>query len=110
MHTWALPWLDLPYAMGDACLTNNYWQGGGDTFSVNMIRRGAISYYGAVGITTGPVSGLTDFYYMFKELTGASAGTVTLGEVHTSGYSKSKKDYNLLGDPTLQLKLKQVAW
>lgn len=109
-YTWALPWLDLPYSMADSCLTNNYWQGENDTFSVNMLRRGAIAYYGAVGLTFGPVEGLTDFYYLFQELTGMKAGTITLGEVHTSNYSKSKIDFNFLGDPTLQLKLKQVSW
>ena len=97
--------------MADACLTNSYWDGEESTISINMIRKGAIAYYGATGITFGNITmGLTDFYKIIKELTGIDADTTTLGEVHSSNNDKSHNDYILLGDPTLQLKLKQVNW
>ena len=109
-HTVATPWMSLPYVMADACLTNNYWQGQGTTISIGMLRKGAIVYYGAASVTYGPHSGLTHFYDIIEELTGSDANTITLGEVHSSDSDKSKKDYIFLGDPTLQLKLKEVTW
>ncbi|MCK5592286.1 MAG: hypothetical protein KAI72_10060, partial [Candidatus Pacebacteria bacterium] len=66
-----IPWFDLSYNMADACLTNSYWDGEESTISINMIRKGAIAYYGATGITFGNITmGLTDFYKIIKELTG----------------------------------------
>ncbi|MCX6798564.1 MAG: C25 family cysteine peptidase, partial [Candidatus Diapherotrites archaeon] len=47
---WNDSFLDLPMVFADACLTNNYWQGGAYTFGPNWIRKGAIAYYGAVGV------------------------------------------------------------
>jgi len=110
MHVWALPLLDLPYTMAGACLTNSYWKGEEETMSINMLRKGAIAYYGAVSITFGSPTGLTHFYDIIKELTDTDANSVTLGKVHSSNTDKSKLDYVLLADPTLQLKLKQVSW
>ncbi len=43
-------------------------------------------------------------------MTGADSNNITLGKVHSSNNDKSVHDYILLGDPTLQLKLKQVHW
>jgi len=109
-NTWKLPWFDLSYNMGDACLTNDYWKGEQEVISINMIRRGAIAYYGAVSVTFGYSSGLIHFYNMIRGMTGADHNTITLGKVHSSNNREVKKDYVFLGDPTLQLKLKQVTW
>jgi hypothetical protein len=43
--------LRLPVVFGEACLTNNFWQGGAGTMGPNWIRRGAIAYFGAVGVS-----------------------------------------------------------
>ena len=101
-----IPWLDLPYSIGHACLTNNYWQGFSSAFGANMIRKGAIGYLGSAGVTF-----LGSLYCPgeIKRLTGDDHNTVTLGFLPPLG-SLRQLHYIFLGDPTLQLKLKQVNW
>jgi hypothetical protein len=104
-----IPWLNLSLSIGAACLTNNYWQYSNKNFGAHMIRKGAIGYIGAVGVTyttTGiiVVSGIRRL---------GSNSNLTLGKMFLmlgmtgEGYDK---DYSLLGDPTLQPKFKHIDW
>jgi len=98
-----IPWLDLPYVNAMACSTGNYWQADlRGAFSVNAIRRGAIGYWGAVGLAYAGVGYPSK---SLKKLTGADHDAATLGETFLYVWP-----FQLLGDPTLQLKLKQVSW
>lgn len=55
LASWDIPDLDsMPVVFGEACLTNNFWQGGVNTMGPNWIRRGAIAYFGAVGVSQYP--------------------------------------------------------
>jgi len=47
-------YLDLPVVFGDACLTNNFWQGKTSTLGPNWIRYGAIAYYGSASVSHSP--------------------------------------------------------
>ncbi len=110
-----IPWLDLSYVDTDACLTNNFWQGNEVVFGANMIRRGAISYKGAVGLTLF-ISLVEARSLMF--LTEESKNTKSLGEMNEEMYMISgmdienlyRNDYILLGDPTIVPWLKKIEW
>lgn len=110
-----IPWLDLSYVDTDACLTNNFWQGNEVVFGANMIRRGAISYKGSVGLTLF-ISLVEARSLMF--LTEESKNTKSLGEMNEEMYMISgidienlyRNDYILLGDPTIVPWLKKIEW
>jgi beta propeller repeat protein len=45
-----IPPLDLPYVNTLTCLANTVWEGESNTFGPNMLRKGAISYSGGLGL------------------------------------------------------------
>jgi hypothetical protein len=101
-----IPELNSSYVFSHACSTNNFWQGGSKLMSTNMIRNGAISYQGAVGISVSDNSELISL----QKLTGSN---ITLGELNkelTEELNNYKKYYEMIGDPTLNLNLKNVLW
>ena len=103
-----IPWLDLSYALGDACGTGEFWAF--RSFSANWLRKGGISYQGAV-CTTFLIS--PSQMYGIKYLTSDDASTISLGRAHKLLCSDNKftrQHFILFGDPALQLKLKQVTW
>ncbi|MFH1472189.1 MAG: hypothetical protein ABIF85_04760 [Nanoarchaeota archaeon] len=100
-----IPWLDLPFADAQACLTNNYWQGSSATFGPSMIRKGAVGYWGSSGVAYLDCGSNSKH---LKRLTGTEHDTITTGELFTE--ESSHGFYYLLGDPTIQLKLKEVTW
>ncbi|MEM4598513.1 MAG: C25 family cysteine peptidase [Candidatus Diapherotrites archaeon] len=117
-------YLEAPVVFGDACLTNNFWQGLTSTMGPNWIRYGAIAYFAAAGISHSPacISGYsyntTSEYFIEQISKGGRVWTKkSLGEVN-SALDKcteeccmagvcwidlcSYKDYFiLLGDPAL---------
>ncbi len=105
-----IPWLDLPYTFSLACLTNNFFGGQNFTFGPTWIRKGGLSYHASIPSTNG--------YHWEKwavqELTGSSR--LTLGGIATdlinrTDYSSEvKRQYILLGDPTLTPHSKEVIW
>jgi len=114
-----LEWLDFPYSFAMACLTNNYWQGGGKVFGANFIRKGGSGYHGAGGIASGERFA----HYSSKECNAiryltdkeriAAKGTIPLGELHSLliiSEDTIYKDFILLADSTLVPKFKEVDW
>ncbi|MEM0465109.1 MAG: C25 family cysteine peptidase [Candidatus Pacearchaeota archaeon] len=101
-----VPELHLSYVFSHACSTNNFWEGFEKTMGVNMIRKGAIAYIGAVGISYSDNSEAISL----KKLTSSN---ITLGEMNKElikEFSNYKRDYLMIGDPTLKLNLKKVDW
>lgn len=102
-----VPWLDLSYVFAHACLTNNYWQQKNkDLMGVSILRKGAISYQGAVGVS-----------YLDNSETIALQRLLTsnfsLGELNknlSNELSIYDRDYMLLGDPALKPIFKQISW
>ena len=72
-----------------------------------MIRKGAIGYWGATGVASLECNVCR---YIIKNLTGNNCSNITLGETYIDQFGFASWEYILLGDPTLQLKLKQVNW
>jgi len=98
-----IPWLDLPVGMGAACSTNNYWQSHKKNFGAHMLRRGAIAYIGASGISYS-----TSLYMIedaIKELSQDSS--ISLGGMYKKIYYS---DYYLLGDPALKPDFPAISW
>lgn len=113
-----LPWLDLPVAIGDACLTNNFWQGNQNTFGVHMIRKGTIGYYGAAGVSYSSDMA-QDSIRIFTDpstINGSLGDLVkkfiysTVLFISPSTRTVANSHYLLLGDPVLTPKFKQVNW
>jgi len=101
-----IPLLDLSYIFSHACLTSNYWQGEEKLMSANMIRKGAISYQGAVGVGYSDNSEID----AIKILTSTNS---TLGELNKElgkRYKFYKRDYILIGDPVFSPGLKKIDW
>ncbi len=105
-----IPWLDVPVVFNSACLTNDYWQSGSQkNFGAHMIRRGAIVYVGATGVSwSSSDNNVTEAIKLL-----GSNNDLTLGEL------KQQLDknvfnyidyYSLFGDPVLKPKFKAVAW
>lgn len=105
-----IPWLDLPYTISLACLTNNFWGGLEQTFGPTWIRRGGISYHASIPSTNGYHWEL----WAIQELTGASRlelGEISHNLVNRADYNyEVRRHYILLGDPTFTPKSKQVTW
>ena len=99
-----IPALDIPFVLGAACLTNNYFQSTGQGMGPHIIRRGAIGYLGSVGVTY--LSNISKD--AIKSVT-ANTG-ITLGELHKLYSIGMINDYSLLGDPVVQPKLKLISW
>lgn len=101
-----VPPLDLSYVFAHACSTNNYWEGQEKLMGASILRNGAISYQGAVGVSYGDNSeGIA-----LQKLTSSN---ITLGELNKElmlEFSKYKRDYIMLGDPTLQPNFKKIDW
>jgi len=112
LYTNEIPWLDPSYSFAVACLTNNVWVGGKNTFGINLIRKGIISYQAPIGL--GDAAELECLEQAIKKLTENKG--ISLGELHNyiintgCGFKKFKNDYILLGDPTLIPKFKKVKW
>lgn len=113
-----LPWLDLPVAIGDACLTNNFWQGNQNTFGVQMIRKGTVGYYGAAGVSfTSNMAQDSIRIFTDPSTINGSLGDLVKKSIYSSvlfisGSTRTvAKSHNLLlGDPVLTPKFKQVNW
>jgi hypothetical protein len=105
-----IPWLDMPYTFSLACLTNNFWGGGNLTFGPTWLRKGGISYHASIPSTDGYHWEI----WSIQELTTASRRT--LGKIantlieRTNYNSEVKRQYMLLGDPTLIPHAKEVTW
>ena len=98
-----IPDLDLPISIGAACLTNNFWQSTGKGFGPHMLRRGAIGYFGAVGVS------YLDNYLKDTIKTATEDPNINLGQI----YNNKTYDffyYILLGDPAFQPRLKPITW
>jgi hypothetical protein len=129
LETWEIPnigndmYLDLPVVFGDACLTNNFWQGKENTMGPNWIRNGAMAYFGATGVTTSPdcISGYSYktnakrfSEYMSSDIIqpydlGTISGLLSVCVDQCCGPLRDcwmpdcayKNDYIMLGDPLL---------
>ena len=105
-----IPWLDLPYTVSLACLTNDFWGGQNITFGPTWIRKGGISYHASIPSTDGYNWEL----WSMQELTGAarkSLGEIATTLIQRTDYSSEvKRQYILLGDPTLIPEGKEVVW
>jgi len=116
-----LPPLDLSYGVGDACLTNAFFESrGGNLFSANWLRKGGIAYTGSVEVSWICYDGTMKGKVAIKEL--IENPEQTLGEfqskliedrdVHCKRLFRPKnifkQHFTLLGDPTLQIPLKEV--
>lgn len=105
-----IPWLDLPYTVSLACLTNNFFGGGNMTFGPTWIRKAGISYHASIPSTNGYNWAM----WSIQELTASSRQS--LGEIGTNLINRTdynsevKRQYMLLGDPTLVPRAKEVAW
>jgi len=122
LASWDIPDMDsAPVVFAEACLTNNFWQGGVNTMGPNWIRHGAMAYFGAVGVTSGPDcwDGYT-YTHNVNRFMEEKRHCVFLGElsdelatcvpqccgplgycwIHDCAY---RNDYILLGDPCLTL-------
>lgn len=109
-----IPNLDLTYSFGAACSTNNFWRGIDKTFGANMLRKGAVGYHGATGVSYNDVLGCE-----VRALQELTTKDISLGELTTTlytlcdigGYHNSFiTDFILLGDPTLKPIFKEVEW
>lgn len=104
-----IPWLDLSYSIGEACLTNTFWQGGKKTFGVWMLRKGAIGYHGATGTGSGAQNYATN---SIRLLTGPNR--ITLGTIGNNDMMLFNRNFRaemiFLGDPTLRPIFKEVIW
>jgi hypothetical protein len=120
LASWDIPDLDsMPVVFADACLTNNFWQGGVNTMGPNWIRHGAIAYFGAVGVSQSPDC-LSGYSYTCNpnRFMSSMAGGRSLGETSNMiaycvgtccgglGYCwlddcSYRDHYVLLGDPCL---------
>ncbi|MBE9573447.1 MAG: hypothetical protein IMF11_22685 [Proteobacteria bacterium] len=105
-----IPWLDIPYTISLACLTNNFWGGGSLTFGPTWIRKAGISYHASIPSTNGYDWEL----WATQELTTAarqSLGEIATNLINRTDYdSEVKRQYILLGDPTLVPYAKEVTW
>jgi hypothetical protein len=105
-----IPWLDVPYTFALACQTNNFWGGSSSTFGPTWIRRGGISYHASIPNTDGYDWEL----WSVQELTGPtrrSLGEIATDLIKRTDYnSEVKRQYILLGDPTLVPLSKEVVW
>ncbi len=79
LHSFEIKNLNFGIGIGDACLTNNYYQSvNDDLFSVNWLRQGGIGYYGSVGVTKdlgyqeAPIYNLVFKYLMEGDDTGTA--------------------------------------
>jgi hypothetical protein len=105
-----IPWLDIPYTLSLACQTNNFWGGGSLTFGPTWIRKAGISYYASIPSTNGYNWEL----WAIQELTTATRqplGQIATNLINRTDYdSEVKRQYILLGDPTLIPHAKEVTW
>lgn len=120
LASWDIPDPDsMPVVFGEACLTNNFWQGGVDTMGPNWIRHGAIAYFGAVGVTQYPDCSSGYSYtcnpnrFMSRMASGRSLGETSNMIAYCVGaccgsfgycwldYCAYRDHYILLGDPCL---------
>ncbi len=105
-----IPWVDLPYTFSLACLTNDFWGGQNITFGPTWIRKGGISYHASIPSTNGYNWEL----WSVQALTGAnrkSLGEIATALIQRTDYSSEvKRQYILLGDPTLVPEGKEVVW
>lgn len=105
-------WLDLDYVFAHACSTMGYWSNycANKVIGVQFLRRGAISYQGAVVSSNndGPRSSERASLEYFTDGTNKDLGMVS--NLLKDEFSSYKRHYMLLGDPTLQPKFEVVAW
>ena len=105
-------WLDLDYVIADACLTLDFSGCESSLIGAHFIRQGAISYQGAVVVT--PDAGAYDGpeFVGLKHLTTQS--NLKLGDLNSIMKKEIpdsyRRDFMLIGDPTLEPRLKKVAW
>jgi hypothetical protein len=109
MSTSEVPWLDVSYVFAHACLTNDFWEGGGgkNVLGANIIRRGAVCYFGATGVSYGDNSETKALEHM----TGSHR--YNLGELNNwliEDFSVYKRDYMMLGDPLFVPVFEEVDW
>ena len=109
MSTSEVPWLDVSYVFAHACLTNDFWEDGGgkDVLGANLIRKGAMCYFGATGVSFGDNSETRALEHM----TGSSR--YNIGELNDwliENFSVYKRDYMMLGDPLFMPVFKEVDW
>ncbi|MBR9704191.1 hypothetical protein GOV12_02175 [Candidatus Pacearchaeota archaeon] len=101
-----IPEVDLSYIFSHACLTNNFWQGDGKLMSSNFIRKGALAYTGATGVSYSDNSETI-------ALQKITSSDLTLGELNkelTNELRFFNKHYLMLGDPLLKFDFNEVDW
>ena len=111
-----IPWLEgLPVSIAFACNTNNYWdvQGLQSTFGPTFLRRGGMTYYGAIK----PVSILDlnriDSVVLPSLQFLTSRERKNLGEWNQNISDSAKfiaANFLMLGDPTLVPRFKYIDW
>ena len=96
-HIWKgnLPYLDLSLGIAGSCSTGGF--NGSASFGDNWLRKGGISYYGAVAPITGSQA-LPAYYDSFDIL--RDNPNISLGAMF---YQLMLSDFILFGDPTLNL-------
>lgn len=101
-----VPALDLSYVFSHACSTVNYWEGKEKLMGAKVIREGATSYQGAVGVSHSDGSELA----ALKKLTSLDLSLGELNKELAEEFFFYKRDYTMLGDPVFQPELKDIDW
>jgi len=133
-----IPWLDLPVVLSKACSPNNFWEGKEYTFGMHLLRKGAMAFYGGIGLTNGIELASQEYYecmasdpltdpscYLPKLPTSKLFNLITTtdqssGEMYNSmlndrelnplDFYYYKNLHMLLGDPTLIPNFKKFKW
>lgn len=101
-----IKFLDFPYVFSHACLTNDFWSGMGKTMGARMIRKGALSYQGAIGIAYAD-------YSENSAINKITSSNISLGELNKKLSEENmfyRQYYLLLGDPLLSFDFKKIEW
>lgn len=101
-----IPELDLSYVFSHACSTNNFYKGKEGVMGANMIRNGAIAYHGASGLSYSDDSESI----ALQKITSSNLSLGELNKELAEELKNYKKDYSMIGDPTLKINLKKVDW
>ncbi len=117
-HDNYLPLFDLTYSFGMACSTGNFWQDHEQfTFAPTLLRRGVMSYFGAVGIAEYNSIKNCELGAIKRQTSNnMSAGLLNIKLWHDhdcgrfDGITSYADRFILYGDPSLVPDLKNIDW
>lgn len=98
--------LGLSYIFSHSCETNNFWEGKENLMSINLIRKGAISYQGSVGISYAD----NTESIALQKITSSDIDLGTLNKYLSENYRNYNKNYLFIGDPLINPRFKKINW